>query len=495
MSSLSFRAAIVACCALLLPAPFGASVHAEEWSLPEFARSQVGREAFGLYLAGKKTGYMLTETRLATRDGHEVLEVTSEWTFVMRLLGAETKSELQNLIVYSLEGDGEIVYAEELEKEDETSIQRKAVRNAEGLKISTTENGATTERQAGSPRDTLVVARDLEAWLKQSPQAGDKHAFYEVTLGEDTIDRKTTAEFLETTQIVWGGVPVAAHRVQTVLDGSKSELLIDSDGRILRGKMGLLLEIRAEEEATAKQLDAEPVDMLAASAIPVDQPLGDGETIEQLTLKITALDDFELPQSARQHVEALGQGAAQVTLEREPEPTPVAELSAADKETHLRATPSIQSDAASIRELAATIVGDETDPIRRAELIVKWIGGNLRPSYAANASTATAVLERKAGDCTEYALLFTALARAAGVPARQIGGVVYTDDPKPLFAWHAWAEIHDGHGWVSVDPMWQQVRIDPTHIQFSIDSEADSAWINVLGALKVEVQNIRHLPE
>lgn len=464
-------------------------------SLPEFARTQVGREAFGLYLAGKKTGFLVTDTHFTTRDGHEALEVESTWTLVMRFLGVESKSELHSRHVYSLDGQGELLYVEERETEDDATIQRVAERHDAGLRVRTTEQGTTTERDAATPRDTLALARELEAWLAQPPRKGDTFTLYEVTLSEEAIDKPTTATFLESTEIVWGGVPIQAHRIEANMEGGKSEMLVADDGRVLRGKLGAILEIRAEEETIARQLDAEPIDMLAASAIQVDQPLGDGETIATLTLRIEGLGDFKLPTNARQQVKSLGDGAAEVTLTWEAEDAPGEALADDARASNLRSTPSLQVDSPKIRGLANEIVGEETDPVRRAHLIVAWIGQHLRPSYAANSSTALAVLERNAGDCTEHALLFTALARAAGIPARQIGGVVYTEEPKPLFAWHAWAEIHDGQRWVTVDPMWQQVRIDPTHIQFSIDSENDSAWMNVLGTLNVHVLGVDRKPQ
>src|SRR5205807_1297290 len=77
------------------------------------------------------------------------------------------------------------------------------------------------------------------------------------------------------------------------------------------------------------------------------------------------------------------------------------------------------------------------------------------------------VLENKAGDCTEHTLLFVALARAAGLPAREVGGVAYVGGDEPAFGWHAWAEVHDGSQWVAVDPTWGQVFVDATHIKFS----------------------------
>jgi transglutaminase-like putative cysteine protease len=121
-----------------------------------------------------------------------------------------------------------------------------------------------------------------------------------------------------------------------------------------------------------------------------------------------------------------------------------------------------------------------------ATLLQKWVYENVRKSYAANADNALAVLDSKAGDCTEHALLFVALARALDVPAREVGGLGFASEAKPIFAWHAWAEIHDGSQWVTVDPTWNQTYVDATHIKFSEGSD-DFAWVNVAGKLKMKV--------
>jgi len=95
------------------------------------------------------------------------------------------------------------------------------------------------------------------------------------------------------------------------------------------------------------------------------------------------------------------------------------------------------------------------------------------------------VLDSMAGDCTEHTLLFVSLARAAGLPAREVGGVAYTSLDPSLFGWHAWAEVHDGRQWVTIDPTWHQVYVDATHVTFS-DSD-DLGWLNVLGKVKFKV--------
>jgi transglutaminase-like putative cysteine protease len=65
------------------------------------------------------------------------------------------------------------------------------------------------------------------------------------------------------------------------------------------------------------------------------------------------------------------------------------------------------------------------------------------------------------GDCNEHAVLLTALARAAGIPARVVAGAVYLDGG---FLYHAWTELWLGP-WVSADAVFGQLPADATHVK------------------------------
>jgi transglutaminase/protease-like cytokinesis protein 3 len=70
----------------------------------------------------------------------------------------------------------------------------------------------------------------------------------------------------------------------------------------------------------------------------------------------------------------------------------------------------------------------------------------------------------RTGFCQSYALLFVALARAAGIAARQAGGWVWAGSRAGGFAAHAWAEVDLDGRWQAVDPTWGQTVADATHI-------------------------------
>ncbi len=91
--------------------------------------------------------------------------------------------------------------------------------------------------------------------------------------------------------------------------------------------------------------------------------------------------------------------------------------------------------------------------------------------------------------CLEYADLFVALSRAAGVPARRVTGYAITQNsrlrPLSLVAdvLHAWPEYYDAqrNTWIPVDPTWGDTtggldyfsKLDLRHITFAIQGQND----------------------
>lgn len=89
--------------------------------------------------------------------------------------------------------------------------------------------------------------------------------------------------------------------------------------------------------------------------------------------------------------------------------------------------------------------------------------------------------------CMEFTDLFVTLARAAGIPAREVNGFAYTDDirlrPLSLMAdiLHAWPEYYDEKKqiWIPVDPTWEETtggvdyfsKSDLNHFVFAIHGE------------------------
>jgi transglutaminase-like putative cysteine protease len=111
----------------------------------------------------------------------------------------------------------------------------------------------------------------------------------------------------------------------------------------------------------------------------------------------------------------------------------------------------VPSDDSEVRRQAQTITGREQNPYLKAQRIYEWLlkNGNIQWETLPG-NTREALLEKRA-DTYTAALLFCALARAAGVPAQPVSGVLV--DRTPSTFRHFWAEFWiDGAGWIPVDP-------------------------------------------
>jgi transglutaminase-like putative cysteine protease len=113
-------------------------------------------------------------------------------------------------------------------------------------------------------------------------------------------------------------------------------------------------------------------------------------------------------------------------------------------------------------------VGDAKDAWTAARRINAFVYKHIQNKSLARAfSTATEALESREGDCTEHAVLFSALAKIAGIPTRLVTGLVYVGGPDGVFGYHEWDEVWVGDRWVMIDPTFGQDIADPTHLKFT----------------------------
>ena len=150
----------------------------------------------------------------------------------------------------------------------------------------------------------------------------------------------------------------------------------------------------------------------------------------------------------------------------------------------LAAAPLIQSDDPRLQAQTRLIIGQEQDPARAARRLAAWVRAHVERRSTVAGPSAVQVLETRVGDCNEHAVLFVALARAAGLPARTVAGLVPVGG---RFYYHAWAEVYLGD-WVAVDPMLDEFPAGAAHVRFSIGGLARHAeLVRLIGRIKVEV--------
>jgi hypothetical protein len=128
---------------------------------------------------------------------------------------------------------------------------------------------------------------------------------------------------------------------------------------------------------------------------------------------------------------------------------------------YLAPTEMIQSDNPLVRDKASDLEGVETDVWKLSIWITQKVRKLLLPSSDMAFASAVEALDKGRGDCTEYAMVFAALARALGIPVKVCYGMVSTGTDEFLF--HAWNEVYAGR-WIPIDAALDQDQVDATHI-------------------------------
>jgi transglutaminase-like putative cysteine protease len=123
---------------------------------------------------------------------------------------------------------------------------------------------------------------------------------------------------------------------------------------------------------------------------------------------------------------------------------------------------SMNSDSEAIKNKAAEIIGQETDPLIVTEKLYNFVIDNMEYDWERYADPerkdlkASELLDIKKGVCEDYSVLYAALCRAAGIPVKYIAGLpvmsIARDANRELESGHAWNEIYiKGYGWIPVD--------------------------------------------
>lgn len=314
---------------------------------------------------------------------------------------------------------------------------------------------------------------------------GKEHLFS--TFDPSTLSRQVTVVTVEGREnLTIGNKTEPALRIRQRFKGLSVLSWVDGRGRTLKEETPTGLSMIRQSEEEAKLLGEGrtlPVDLIAQTAVPVKTLIPNPTEKSLLKLKLSGFDLANFPlDGGRQRLQGDVLEIRREDLSRlRPQRIPIREPSLA---SYLQATPFLQSDHPQIRALARNVLGAEDDGLKAARRIQNWISGAIAKVPTVSVPSALEVLQTRKGDCNEHTVLFNAMARAVGIPAKTVVGVVYL---RGAFYYHAWSEIWLGQ-WLSVDSVLDQFPADVTHIKFlegEIDRQVDI--LELIGRLKIEV--------
>ena len=410
---------------------------------------------------GPQVGHIHLRRAPEERRGSAGIRFTMSSQMALNLLGRDTDLELLGTFWRSLEQP-----VAELELKMESLGQT--------LELTGEVQDGALKSTVVSGGETLPLELPMDPEILLQTGLGTASQFPAMDVGDDfrmeSFDpltmQKATARVrcVDTEVLEIDGVGLETKLLEVTTSGFTSRAWVDDTGEVVRAEtpFGLMMQRLSPEHASAMAgTSASGGDLLGLTAIkPKGARPQRGAT--ELRIRVSGLEDgTEIPLGAHQSLTV--DGELRITRDRDPELT-AGGGGRRDFAPLLAADAFVQSDHPRIVEQAAAIVGDTGDPKEKALRIHHWVYETVEKVPVMSIPSALEVLESLKGDCNEHTVLYTALARAAGLPTRIAIGVVWSDDLDGFY-YHAWPEVWVGDGFERLDPTLGQPAADATHVK------------------------------
>jgi hypothetical protein len=473
---------------------------------PAVTESQAKTERYAIYMLGSKVGTSTVSQAPITHEGKPALRVESKTEMKIVALATIEQNIRTSQILDA--GGHPLTMAMTMESAGHTTKvdARFTPKTVECILES---GGTKTPRTVDIPEGITLVA-DPEQFgaksLKTKLKPGTKlrlHMFEPLTLQIMPLD----VEVVGAAPLTLGGKTYQTTVITTTtpLTGAAKSWIDETGGLLqLESALGMkMVREWVEAPAPATTQYVPPADFAVATSIRTKTEIKDPRKVSFLRLRVEGVPEERLILSdARQSADVqrdAGKLVVTYTIRAtgreenvEGGQPAVSERPNARTSAHLSAAPYLEVDDPRIRKQAREIVGDAADPLEKARKIRAWVHKEMTPKGDIGViRSATDVLQHPVGVCRDYAILTTALARAAGVPARVCGGILYFNGS---FFYHAWTEVQPSPtaDWVPFDSTLPTDFVDATHIKFAQgDPTAMFGAVRVVGQLKAEVLEYR----
>jgi Transglutaminase-like superfamily len=436
-------------------------------------------EWFGIYQKGAKIGYAHTSVRPEAETYH--LYEESE----LDILALGVVQRVKTVINSYTTRNFLLKYFDFSLQSEATTMKIKGAVVGRKLILDIMTGGQTRTERIPLASPPYLSPNIKPALLLAGLETGRKYRFplfNPATMS--TEDADIVVESRERIKI--GEAEQNVYRLRESFQGMETTSWVNQDGETLREESALGYVLLKESMVEAKKRDKSGpvVDIISLTMIPSD-PIKESTKVTYLRarLKGVSLGGFQLDGDRQ----ALTGDIVEVKGDEAPVdyrlPYGNGEMAG-----YLLPNALIQSDDKKIVEQAGKILSGEKDARNAARKLNDWVYAVISKKPVVSIPSAVEVLKQREGDCNEHTALYTALARASGIPTRMATGIVYLADG---FYYHAWPEVWLGR-WVAVDPTFNQFPADATHIRFvtgNLDRQSDI--IKLVGKLKVEVLEYR----
>ena len=439
----------------------------QKQNAPENMSQNPQEHWYNLALMNTKIGYMHVSSDKTDYQGEAVDRHKIDMVMNFKALGTDVTLEITR-VEYT---GSDLMPRHFLSTSNESGLKQVEGRIVDGVAyIKTTLNGETTESEVPVPPDTISEHVGVESLFRQGLKIGEKRNFHIFSF--DLLKPvKTEIEVEGQDTLTYQSAEKQVYILRQTLDmmnGITAKVWLDADGVNYRTEvpmMGLSMVTTKTDKETALG-DTEEVDVVLKTRI---LPSGKRPTPKAKNFKA----EVKLPagniadaimSNAQQQLVVTSEKAGRLSIQVPmvaAEDCPNLPIQGAEGE-FLGASAYIQTDAPAIRAKTEEILDGEVNSWRAAEKLCEWVHTAItEKKMSGGFGSSLTALESLSGDCTEHTVLFIALARAAGIPARICSGITFAKD---AFYYHFWPEVYVGK-WVQMDPTLGQTIADANHIQ------------------------------
>lgn len=419
----------------------------------------------GLYANGKKIGYVHSRQEKVTEKGETFYRATELSHAKLLSLGEKGEIKTEQMLLFAAEPPYALVRGENLL--DDGKSQERITVEAKGKGVYEAVITVGKEVRKVTRTDLNYTLSDQVAhiaWLRKGPAVGETYTFSSFDFGGLSLS-KTTMKMNGTKEIVHNGVKTTVSELEKVeakaRGTEKSVILFDRNGFVVAGTAAGFVELRSETEAEARKIEYSE-DMIFANMVKLDRGVG-GElkNVKGLVLRGKGKINDLLPQTDLQTIQHDGDDRYTIKIGKHHGARIKAtkeeiEEGLAEDETH-------PIKDAKVIELAKKAIGDAKTDQEKAERLCKFVNQYIKYEIVYLPKVHD-IIERKVGDCKSYALFFTTLARAVGLPARESAGYFYMGDEIKGFGGHAWTEVLLDGNWVPMDATIGLTELVPFYI-------------------------------
>ncbi len=424
----------------------------------------------GLFLKDQRIGIV---TFNESRDGDLVFS-KSESLLDGTMLGSELK--VRSISKSWSKVDGSITRFEIIT--ESSGRTQKVLGNLQDdrLQVSVTFEGNTTKKEILIPKGQILIDDPM------NQIAAGKFGSKFVVFDPNIVDLVSCEIKTLPSEKIHG---LIANVIEVIDPRAPLKVFLSSKGDLIEAHGPFEMIIKPISEAEAKS-EGERPDIALASSVPIAQPISDFLNLKSLKLKISGLGNRTLPSDEHQTLSKQGMEAF---LEIHPiqMETSKFDLTKQTDSRWLSSETYIPCDSPTFISRAKEIIGNRTEIRAKIEAIRSFVHHRMRANGGIGMlRSANDIWDTKEGVCRDHAILMATLLRAAKIPTRLVGGLVYGND---AFFYHAWVEVWSGTNWVGVDSTRPTMNIDATHIKTSEGSVSEAFTSFLLDGVKIGTQN------